>query len=468
MPSRPLHSPLPNADSGTMYPAVLPFLVLPSLSGNPPADTPVERANGGRGFHLGARIVPDGAVAPQPGSAPSQGAPPAAATPVPGPLAPLGRILWGDAVDGVQPGFLLKAPGLADTRRMPFNSQVTYQVLVRNTSRQERGFEVQCKDFHEMGLSWIPDAELHKALGSRSISSNYRVIELDELVDGYLGSVVKLAPGEAVLLPEELHLYVGDAKKESYPRIEQIKPGKNWLVQPIMARALTPEETAEDLASITSPYGNGINLTILMRDGSAVKRLGAQQGIRGGSRKLYAKMPLQIAAVNAANAPAEKPIQWGETVRGFQLGARIAQGGSVFQTGEVIAFQPFGRNLSGKAAELTVGRYWKVNYKIQVQTLDGEPVYMERDRHNQAMLVAGYMAEPLADGATQEISEAKLRITRPSGTRQAGVSPDDADTWVEAVPLKPGRYRVRLMSWGVFGPQKNGPLSGWIPIEVKN
>jgi beta-lactamase regulating signal transducer with metallopeptidase domain len=452
MPSQPSRSPLPAAEFGAPNPAGVPFAQLPPISANGtvsaiPSGVPMAMA--------------------QPGEAPFQNNAPASEAPADRQAAPLEHVVWGDIVDGLQPGFLRTTPDNPDNRQVPLNSQVTYQVLVRNTTRKERAVEVQCKDFRDMDPSWIPDSDIRKALSGSKIPDDYRVSGVTDLAVAFLGVAVKLAPGEAVILPDVLHLYVGDGDKQNYPRIEQIKPGKNWIVQPIMARSLTPEEAAEDLASATSPYGNGIQLTVLGRDGIPTKKLGARRGIRQGSKKLYAKIQLQVATVAAANVPAEKPVQWGETLGGFQIGARIAQDGTVFHAGDVIKFQPFGRNLSGKDVNLTVGNYWKVNYKIQVQTLDGKPVYMERDAHNRAMLVAGYLGYPLGNGVTQEISEAKLKIIHPTAERLAGANPEAEDEWVEAIPLKPGRYRVRLLSWGVFGTRKPEPASGWIPIEVE-
>ncbi|MCW3096811.1 MAG: TonB family protein [Chthonomonadaceae bacterium] len=451
---------------------------------NTPTNNPIASSKKVKGFPLqtgtapGAPNLPAGAAsaaASAPRSAPAAPVgtviwmPPYPVRPVGTylPAAPVDTVVWGDIVDGLQPGFLRTTPENPDNRQVPLNSQVTYQVLVRNATRRERAVEVQCKDFFEMSPYLIPDSDIRKALSGSKIPDDYRVSGVTDLAVAFLGVAVKLAPGEAVILPEVLHLYIGDGDKQNYPRIEQIKPGKNWIVQPVMVRSLSPEEAAEDLASATSPYGNGIQLTVLGRDGIPTKKLGARRGCRPGSKKLYAKIQLQVATVAAANLPAEKPVQWGETLEGFQLGARIAQDGTVFHAGDVIKFQPFGRNLSGKDINLTVGNYWKVNYKIQVQTLDGKPVYMERDPYNRAMLVAGYLGYPLGNGVTQEISEARLKIIRPTVVRTAGVDPEANDGWVEAIPFKPGRYRVRLLSWGVFGTRKPEPASGWIPIEVE-
>jgi hypothetical protein len=164
---------------------------------------------------------------------------------------------------------------------------------------------------------------------------------------------------------------------------------------------------------------------------------------------------------------ADVPIQWGEASEGFQLGAREVHGPSNFKIGDTVRFQAFGRNLTGRDVDLSVGNYWKVNCKVQVQTLDGKPVYMERDQRNQATEVAGYRLEPFVRGAVLQISDAALKISDAS-RKQEPARMGDEDAWVEAVPLKPGRYRVRIVSWRVFGPLNSEPASGWIPIEVRN
>jgi len=407
---------------------------------------------------------------PPPAATPRTAAPlqnnPAATATVSEGVPPLGKIVWGKAVDGLEPGFMRITPAVLQVSPQGSpNSHVIYQVLVRNATRQERTIETQCQG---MPPHWIADGDIKKALNGSNLRNDYSVIAVTDLSIAYLGSTVKLAPGEAVLLPERLNLYIGDANPERFPRVRQVEPGKNWIVQPILVRSLTPGEAEEDLRSITSPYGNGADFTILTRDGNILQRRGAKQGVRQGGKTLYAMFPLEIPGPNAAIPPAEKPVEWGEIANGFQLGARIPQATWACHIGDVIKFEPFGRNLSGKDISLSVGNYWKVNYKIQVQTLDGKPVYMERDRHNQAMLVAGYRLESFTNGAAKQISEAYLKITRPSATQATVATYGDEDTMVEAIPLKPGHYRVRLVSWSLFGPHSLDPASGWIPIEVKS
>ena len=159
-------------------------------------------------------------------------------------------------------------------------------------------------------------------------------------------------------------------------------------------------------------------------------------------------------------------VQWGPASDGFQLGARISGEKSVFKPGDTITFETHVRNLSGKDAQLSVGNYWKVNYQIEVQTADGKPVYVRRDAQNQPTEVAGYIEESFPNGLEQPVSKAVLQIGYGrNGTELARMGSTEA--WVETVPLRPGRYRIRVVSRGVLSMCKPEPASGWIPMEVR-
>lgn len=383
--------------------------------------------------------------------------------------------VWGKAVDGLEPGFVPQTNGATDGRAAALDATFHYRVLVRNTSRKERAFRVECQDFSGLEPYLIPDAELQKALGGDKLPNQYRAQAVSDERLAFVAYSLKLAPGEAILLPDPLHLYVGEGDKQNYPRIEQVQPGRNWIVQPIAIRPLTPQESAEDLSAIHSPYGNGIDLAIWKQDGTTGVRRGARCPIGSGGKLLYAKFACDFGSAHADNLSAEKPIHWGEVSNGIQLGARLVQESAAFKAGDVVKFQPFARNLSGQDVRLSVGNYWKVNYRIQIQTFDGKPVYMERDTHNRAELVAGYRVESLGNGAMQQVSEALLKIApqgKPAPTELASAEPghyiiNQDEAMVESVALKPGRYRVRIVSWSLFGQHKLEPMSGWIPIEVK-
>lgn len=159
------------------------------------------------------------------------------------------------------------------------------------------------------------------------------------------------------------------------------------------------------------------------------------------------------------------PIRWGAAVRGVQLGAQIVNGGPVVRAGDLLKLKTVVRNMSGSDLRLSVGNYWKANFTIQVQTAQGRPIYMKRDVHNPVTLVAGYRLELLPNGMEGEVSSAAIRIS--SAMPPAGPKIDDeADPMAEHIALAPGRYRIRVESWGLFGQHETEPATDWLPIEV--
>lgn len=533
------------------------------------------------------------------------------------------NVIWGEAVEGLEPGFLLTMSGSRNNVRVPFNAQVDYTVLVRNTTDREILFEVRRGDADTFNTApyLIPSDNLTDSLRSRPLPERFHARRLvDELSLIAPAYYVKLAPGEAVMVPGERGLYIGDADKQRDPRIETITAGMNWIVQPITVRILSTEEQAQFEKMSKTPYSSKKEMTLVARDGKARQVFMPLVGAQSGGKQLCAKIQLEVGTRNAeasrnadaalwgkvergmqcgirllnpkatyqlgdtlqaelllrntsdasirsvlprkfdlyssiydttgrlqqidfgarvnlypgshtfepgevrslglieitlvakgtpspisnaepghitlapgtyklsgsggvgdpnpesgaiafqvvgenAEAPNAEGIAWGEKVRGFQLGTRLASENSVFKVGDTIKFEAFGRNLSGNDVKLSIGNYWKVNYKIQVETVDGKPIYWDRDARNKPDQVAGYRLESFENGSTQEISSAALKI----GQAQRKTEPTryGEDAWVETVVLKPGRYRVRLLSWGVFGEDKPEPTSGWVPIEVR-
>ena len=230
-----------------------------------------------------------------------------------------GNVIWGEGVDGLQPGFLPNAHKFANNL-FPYNYKVVYRVLVRNTSDRERTFEVHSQDHTGMAPYLIPDGDVRKALESGKISENYRARGVYDEREVYLGYVIKLAAGEAVMLPEMLSLYIGDAAKNNYPRIENIKEGSNWIVQPVIVHSLTAEEMVQAEA------GKKIDMTVLDRDSIPVPRSATQFPVHSGGTTLFAKMqtmagPRNVAAVKIAD------VVWGEGVDGLQPGFLLKEPG---------------------------------------------------------------------------------------------------------------------------------------------
>jgi WD40 repeat protein len=218
-------------------------------------------------------------------NAPQVNGSPAAAPDNASPAVRLENVSWGKAVDGLEPGFLLTTPGLAKNRHVPFNSYMAYKVLVRNTTGRAREFAVHCRDIYGTDTYLIPDDDFRKALGGSKIPDNYRASGILDTAVMYPAYVVKLSPGEAVVVPQEFGLYVGDAEKQSFPRMESVKAGKNWIVQPITIDRLT--------GGSEYPAPNTVVMTV-DRAGKTTQRSIPAVVVQSGGKQLYARIQIEV------------------------------------------------------------------------------------------------------------------------------------------------------------------------------
>jgi beta-lactamase regulating signal transducer with metallopeptidase domain len=223
------------------------------------------------------------------------------------PAVRLENVTWGKAVDGLQPGLLLTTPGLANNPRLPFNSHVDFLVLVRNVSARERFIEVRRggSDPWNPTPYVIPNDELRDALRARVLPQRFQavgVLELSEIVPAY---DVKLAAGETVVVPQTWPfgargLYLGDADKESFPRMETIKAGMNWIVQPITIRLLNAAEQAQAESMMQPSSSMRTVVTTIDHAGKTGQSPTALVGAQSGGKQLYAMIQLDIGPRDAA------------------------------------------------------------------------------------------------------------------------------------------------------------------------
>lgn len=228
----------------------------------------------------------------------------------------LEEVTWGKGVDGLEPGFLLTTPGLARNRRVLLNSHVDYQVLVRNITDRERFIEVRRggSDPWVTAPYFIPNADLRDALRSRIVPERFRaegVLELSEIVPAY---DVKLAAGEAIIVPQvwpfgARGLYLGDADKESFPRMEAVKIGMNWIVQPITIHPLSASEQADVERMNETSDATKTVMTTLDRDGKSRQRSVRLVGAQNGGKQLYAMIQLEVGS---SDAPAVRSSEGGQ------------------------------------------------------------------------------------------------------------------------------------------------------------
>ncbi len=243
------------------------------------------------------------------------------------------NVVWSKAADGLEPGFLLNTPGLDRNKRVPLNSRLDYKVLVRNVSRHEIFIGVRCG----IANPWnddpylLPNDALKDALRSGILPERFRARGLTKLVPWPAGYDLKLAPGEAVVVPGEQSLYLRDADKASYPRIEAIQTGKNWLVQPITIHLLTAEEQAETERLMHIQYSGNKTVTTLGRDGKTGHKPAVQVGARSGGKQIFARMSLEIGASGVAAVKsavgAKTPLPSGDAPGNPPAASAALQGG---------------------------------------------------------------------------------------------------------------------------------------------
>lgn len=204
--------------------------------------------------------------------------------------APATPIVWDTAIDGLQPGFQLTTPGMSTNRRAPFNSRVDYNVLVRNASNQERVLELHANSAPYL----IPNDNLREALRAPVLSKRFRALAVTPLSAASGAYDVKLAPGEAVVVPGELGLYLGNADPHSFPRVEAVQAGKNWIVQPISVRTLTAVERAQFERMNATPYATKKVVTIVGRDGKTSEISAPVIGAHADGKLLLARIQIEV------------------------------------------------------------------------------------------------------------------------------------------------------------------------------
>jgi beta-lactamase regulating signal transducer with metallopeptidase domain len=429
LPTRALQPTLPAAESGPPTTADLPFSDLPPMSVNNDLPTISNR-------------VP---MAPAlPGIEPIQSNTPAASPPVP--VIHIDHVVWGKAVDGLEPGFLLNSPGHPNNRA-PFNSHVSYQVLVRNTTNRERVFEVQCQNHDELDIPYlIPSDDIVPALDGRVIPAKYRAQGTSSPLDGlFPGYVVKLAPGEAVVLPEGLDLYIGSAEKQIFPRIEEIKNGMNWIVQPVTIHSLTPAMIKE-----AETANNKISVTVASQNGKTSQRSVMQVPALSGGKRLLAKIQIEVGTLDAEAVRNTDKAVWGKMEKGMQCGIRLLTPRRAFHVGDTLEAELLWRYSGKTPINATLPHRLDLYPSIQDAAGHSLPI----DFGGRFDLLPGWHTyEP---GEVHSLGVTAITLV-PSGTLSPKSNMEPGH-----ITLAPGNYK--LSGWGGVGAPN--PESGAIAFQV--
>lgn len=259
---------------------------------------------------------------------------------------PMDRVVWGEIVDGWQPGFWLKSTGEPTNQQVPLNALVTYRTLLRNTS--ERGRDVVFRSRPDLPYV-IPSDQIAKSLAAEELPLEFRS---DISKNGYRGEhdyVIFIEAGESLLVYGHATshvdgLFVGEGDSRKYSKMARIaQPGKNWIVHPLSVQTLTPDERKQLEESLKTDRSRSTwDITMLDRSGQPRKETAKTATPQTEEipatpfdkrQTLHAKIELDIGTVVAAlpvepentpQDPKEDPpypfesFAWGDAVDGLR------------------------------------------------------------------------------------------------------------------------------------------------------
>jgi beta-lactamase regulating signal transducer with metallopeptidase domain len=273
---------------------------------------------------------------------PSEPPPKATAT-----IIPLQDVIWWKKVDGLQAGFLLDLPAIPN-QRVPYNSVAKYRILVRNTTAKDIRFLARLLPHEGVDAPYlISSDDITNLLAAPKSPEKSRAQGVERRFKrSDPAYVISLAPDEAVFIPgqsglDELSLYVGDVEERTHPTVAKIRPGMNWIVQPLQIQTFPLPESAKRTSllgryKITRVDSNGV-----ARQESA-KRMVA---VPGGTT-LYPRIQLDVGTLTAAAFRNAKDAVWGKVDKGLQCGIRMINPKRAYVVGDTLEAEFLWRNTS--------------------------------------------------------------------------------------------------------------------------
>lgn len=266
-------------------------------------------------------------------------------------------VWWGEAVDGLEPGFWLTKSEDPRNLRIPMDSLVNYRVVVRNTMDKEIEFLVRLLPFDDQDVPYLipssqldPKGKITPPQPAKEFQARGAANVLDSINPAY---VITLAAGESALIPGEFGLYVGQAPDERYPQIANFEPGTHWIVQPLRVHPLADTERAE-LNRLLGEF----QVTKIDRDGKTrqepVVRVGAPDDSKG--KPAFAKYHLEVGTLNAAAHRNAEKATWGQIEQGMQCGLRILNPQPSYKIGDTLEGEVLWRNTSQAVITTTLPR----------------------------------------------------------------------------------------------------------------
>lgn len=364
---------------------------------------------------------------------------------------PLADVVWWDAGDGLEAGFLLDTP-TKPNRRIAENSIATYQILVRNKSREEIEFLARLLPHEKRDAPFlVPADDINAELKAAELSAKFRAVEgpAHSIEPAYL---IKLVPGESAIIRSQraqnmLAIFVGDRKPDqTVARAKTIKAGMNWIVQPLQIHRSIP-------AGGTGLMGQAYQLSKVDKDGNVRNEMAVRRGAEPGGELFYPRIQLEMGTLNSNAVFNARLAAWGEVDKGLQCGIRLLDAKASYEVSDILEAEFLWRNVSDQPIWTPIpGR------------LDLYPQVFDSDGRDQRIDFGARfniypISQELSLGEVRSLGAFKIRL----------VSPDAKSPKSNADPahilLKPGKYSIGG-SGGVSGADTGAPRAGKVDFVV--
>ena len=367
---------------------------------------------------------------------------------------PLKDVIWWEKVEGLQAGFLLDSPGIPN-QRIPHHSVAKYRILVRNTTDKDIKFVARLLSHDGADAPFlIPSDDITESLAAPKLPEKFRTEGVPRQFKRHDPAyIVTLAPGEAVFVPgqsglDELSLYVGDAEERKHPTAAKIRPGLNWIVQPLQLQRV-PTAGFPNGASLMGRY----KITRVDSDGVARQESASRMVAVPGGKTLHPRIQLDVGTLTAAAVRNSKDAVWGKVDKGLQCGIRMINPKQAYVVGDTLEAEFLWRNTSDATIFTPLPRQFDL-YPI-VTNAEGQELSV--DFGARMLLLA--ISLPFEAGQVRSLGVSKITLVD-KGTPSPRSNLEPAHLIVE-----PGVYKLSG-SGGVSAPEGGRPRSGAISFVV--
>ena len=363
---------------------------------------------------------------------------------------PMDRVIWWDAGYGLEAGFLMTSPELPN-QVVPLESVANYKILVRNKSEEEVEFLARLVPHNKADAPYlIHSDDINKSLELATLPVESRAAggKSHSIEPAY---VITLAPGESAIIPNQramdgFDLYVGEKGEHAGPTIAKIKPGMNWIVQPLQIHVPPPARGTGLLGRYT--------LTKVDREGITRREKANRRGAEPEGKIVYPRIQLDVGTLNAAAQRNADEAQWGDVDKGLQCGIRLLDQKPSYRVGDTMAVEILWRNTSATTILTPLPR-----------VLDLYPMVIDaNDRHRLIDFGARFNLIP----ATYAFKSGEIRSLGVTSIKLvADGTPSPPSNWEPGhLAIEPGNYKLRG-SGGVSGVNTGSPTSGEIEFTIK-